>query len=475
MRILGTGIDYSTGNPLVGPLDEQAFGEAVQQSLTRNGEALRRTTRASTTATTYRDEVERERWVDLGDPKAAGWTFLVNGADPERDAIIQALRPLAEHRGMENPSSPLIFNGEAEEEWTGWLQEHYFGLELEGKKTPHYVLIAAGPGQVPFHFQALLDSAASVGRVDFDSRPNLEAYVSKLIRLETAAAPAASREVLFFAPDQGPGDATYFSRRYMAEPLAQHVKTTARFPVSTLIGENASKARFLENVRQARPALVYTASHGMGAPREGLDVQKRVNGAMCCQHERGDPLSDWLLTADDVPESEPFLEGSVFFQFACFGYGTPAESDFQHWLPGAKLQPNAAADFVAALPRKLLAHPRGPVAFIGHVDTAWLHGFDDPENPHLLERWSPRIAPFKKAIEILLKCQPSALSMADMNKRFDLGNAILTTTFDRMKRGNLQLTPELNERLANAFILRSDAQNYMVFGDPAAHLRIPAG
>ncbi len=34
-------------------------------------------------------------------------------------------------------------------------------------------------------------------------------------------------------------------------------------------------------------------------------------------------------------------------------------------------------DFVAALPKRLLAHPRGPIAYAGHRDTAWRHGFAD--------------------------------------------------------------------------------------------------
>ena len=51
-------------------------------------------------------------------------------------------------------------------------------------------------------------------------------------------------------------------------------------------------------------------------------------------HETGDAMEDWLITAEDVDGEQPFLEGSVVFQFACFGYGTPAESDFRHWLGG---------------------------------------------------------------------------------------------------------------------------------------------
>ncbi len=473
MRILATGIDYSTGGPLITPLDEQAFGEAVQQALVRNADELRRTTRASTAATTYRGEVERERTVDLGDPKAAGWTFLLNAKDPQRTLLVEALRPLAVHRGMEDPASPLLFNGEPEEEWSEWLQEQYFAPELEGRKSPHYILIAGGPAQVPFHFQALLDSAASVGRVEFDSPADVSAYVEKLIRLEKESSPVAARQALFFAPDGGPDDATYFSRRYMADPLAKYVEASCRIPTAALLGDDADKERFLASALKERPALVYIASHGLGAPNESPDVQRDFNGAICCQHGMNDPIEDWLVSADDVPPDAAFFEGSIVFLFACFGYGTPAESDVLHWLGEGKVKVNAAADFVAALPKALLAHPRGPIGFVGHVDTAWLHGFNDPESPHLLERWHPRIAPFRKAVDLLLKCQPAGVAMSDMNKRFDLGNAVLTTTFDRIKRGKLTPGPEMNERLASAFIQRSDAQNYMVFGDPAARLRIP--
>lgn len=470
MRILGTGIDYSTGDVLIDSIDEETFGQAIQESLARHAAEVQSSMRTRSGGKAYRGEIDRARTVDLGDPKAAGWTFLVNRDDPRRGEIESALAPLAEHRGM-GETSPLVFNGEPEEDWHDWMQEHYFGLELDGKKRPHYVLIAGGPDQIPFHFQALFDSAASVGRVDFDTIGDLQAYVEKILRHERAPAPTAAREALFFATDGGPGDATHFSRRFMADPLARHVRKSCRFPTRTSIADEATKKQFLDEARQRKPALVYTASHGMAAPKERLEVQKRVNGGICCQHTKGDAREEWLITADDVDVNQPFLEGSVFFQFACFGYGTPAESDFRHWLGGAAL--NSSASFVAALPKKLLAHPRGPIAFIGHVDTAWLHGFDDPENPYLVDRWSSRIAPYKKAIEILLACQPAGLAMSDMNKRFDYANAELTLTFDRMMRRRLEITPALHKRLANTFIFRSDAQNYMVFGDPAVSLRIP--
>ncbi len=50
--------------------------------------------------------------------------------------------------------------------------------------------------------------------------------------------------------------------------------------------------------------------------------------------------------------------------------------------------------------------------------------------------------------------------------RYDLYNAFLTNTYDRMQRGK-QMPSEFHKKLVNQFITRSDAQNYMILGDPA--------
>ena len=410
------------------------------------------------------------RTVDLGDPRSAGWSFLVAADDPKRDRLIEVLRPLAEHRGMKDPGSPLVYAGE--EDWFDWLTDHYTLLDVD--ERPHYVLIAAGPDRVPFHFQSFLDTAASTGRVDFgDSFDDLGAYVEKLIRLETAAEPAAKAEVVFFAPDGGPDDPTHYSHLYMAQPLIELVRDEGGFEVSEMLGDAATKEALVETLGASKAAVVYTASHGMADPEGTLESQQRLNGAICCQQTGGETRDeDWLFMGEDVPkDGGPFLEGAVFFQFACYGFGTPRESDFDHWNVG---QPTlqAHADFCSALPQRLLAHPRGPVAYIGHVDTAWLHGFDDPQAPTPLEPWHPRLAPFRSAIEFLLECQPPGYAMGDLGKRYGELNALLTNTWDRMSRGALQMSPELEARLANQFIMRSDAQNYLVFGDPAAQVRV---
>jgi hypothetical protein len=468
MRVLATGIDYSTGRPLIAAMDEETFVSTIVSSLESNADEVTRVKAESTRGATYRKEIERERQADLGDPLEVGWTYLVNQNDPQLEDVIQALGPLAERRGMADPTKPLLFGGEQELQWQDWLDGNYSPLMTEN--LPYYVLIVGDPELVPFRFQALLDTGAAVGRVAFDNVDDLRAYVDKLVRLESDKEPSASRDIVVFAPDLGEDDPTHFSRQYLAVPLVVRMRERLGFDPTFVGADDATKERLDDVLRTTKPALVYTASHGLGAPNEPLETQLRVNGAICCQDSAvGD---EGYFMADDVSFDDPFLEGSVFFQFACFGYGTPAESDYMHWFQEPTL--NSERDFVAALPKRLLAHPRGPIAFVGHVDTAWLHGFDDPNNPLTVERFHPRLDPFASAVDELLTVRPLGLALERMNKRYVYGSTLLASVLDQMQRHSLALDDELRARIADIFVYRSDAQNYHVYGDPAARLRIPA-
>jgi hypothetical protein len=260
----------------------------------------------------------------------------------------------------------------------------------------------------------------------------------------------------------------------MAEPMADLIHDEFKLATTRLLGDQATKERLSAALAAARPAIVYTASHGLGAIGETAELQARFNGAICCQTQ-GPLTLDGLFGGDDVPSGgAPFLEGAVFFQFACYGYGTPAVSEYAHWLeaPGKETR-NTDRDFVAALPKRLLAHPRGPIAFIGHLDTAFLHGFTDATAPETLDRWHNRIQPFVSAARMLLDVQASGLAMQAMNERYAALNTLLANTYDRIQRGTMQWTPTSQARFLDSWITRGDAQNYMIFGDPAARLRLP--
>lgn len=468
MKISGLGLDLD-GTPLFPPIDEDQVADSLVQSLAHNAPGVKKATATTSGAVSYRGETQRIV-VDPGDPRVAGWAYLVNEDDPQLNTIKEIMRPLAEHRGMEDPESPLLYHGEEEEKWFDWLHDSYYSLDLDGKKTPQYILIVGSPQQVPFLFQSVLDTAANVGRVAFDSLDDLQTYVEKVIRLDTADAPVVDRESVFFAPDAGLPDPTYFSREYMALPMAAHVRDTFNMNTVKIIGGEATKQNLETALRTRRPGLVYTASHGLGLTNQPFDMQKRLNGAICCQTS-GQLTLDDLFKAEDIP-TDPFLEGAIFFQFACFGYGTPAMSDYAHWLDNVPEQ-YTEADFVAALPKKLLAHPRGPIAYIGHLDTAFLHGFADVEDPYILDRWHTRIAPFVTAVDKLLGVQPSGYAMLDMNTRYSVCNAMITSTYDRYQRAPFEWTPERKQKFLDRWITRGDAQNYMVLGDPGVRLRLP--
>jgi hypothetical protein len=459
--LVGTGLDLSR-NHLYRALDIHVAGERILKRLVENSLSFAAGRDQTFTAERMRGERRRVVGADLGDPKAAGWSYLVAEDDPDRDAIAQALELLAQHRGMRAPE-PLVYSRAVTA--ADWMTQQYQGIPAESR--PYYVMIVGGPERVPFSFQALLDSAGAVGRVAFGTVDELAAYAEKIVRLETAADASTRPEAVFFSPTPGIGDPTYFSDLFMAGPLAAH---TESFDINVrhLRGTDATKAKLSDALTASRAAIVYTASHGLGATSAGIDDQRKWNGAICCQDD-GD---DWLFGAADVPSDEqPFLEGSVFFQFACFGYGTPAQSDFMHWI--GESGRNSTQDFVAALPSRLLAHPRGPVAYLGHVDMAWLHGFTDPEDPFITTAYHQRLQPFQNALDLLLTRNRVGLALNEMNKRYDVLNGVLTGHLDAMQRDRRSWTPERAEDLASSFIFRGDAQNHMLMGDPATEVRIP--
>ncbi len=461
MQIMGLGLDPE-GELLFKPTEQAVF---ARQILAEWGNVPKGAGSGS-----FRGEVMPQAVV-AGDPRAVGWTYLIHSADPWRDQILEIMKPLAERRGMEEPKAPLLFSGEAEDEWLDWIETHCNSKRLEGKTVPHYVLIVGAPRLIPFKFQSFLDTGASVGRLDFDSLDDLEAYVHKIIRLESAPEPVVSRQALLFATDQGLPDPTFYSHHYMAEPLKDHMENRLKVPTHFLAGADATRPNLSAALTALNPALVYSASHGLAAIRKPLDYQKRYNGGLCCQYE-GRFTPEDLFSADDIPLDRPFLEGSVFFQFACFGYGTPATSDLSHWRFDY-VEEYAGQEFVAALPRKLLAHPHGPLAYIGHLDIALLHGFADPKDPQGAGRWGARMSVFVGAVNKILGVQSSGLAMQDLNDRFNAANFAITNTYDRQRRGALQWSEQAETRLVDNWLMRTDAQNFMILGDPAARVRLP--
>ncbi len=476
MIIFGNGINPSTRELLYPPISQEIFGMNVFDYALQNQHEITNLLKSTQLTTSFKFGApiilrrELTPIIDINDVDQMGWTFLVSSKDKHVSDIIDVLQPLAKHRKMTNPKVPLFFNGEMPNQWSDWFRDNYTSPLAEGKKVPRYVLIVGDPDLIPFKFQSLLDSAGFVGRIDFDSREQITSYINKILRLEQNKSTLASREVFAMGTDFGPSDPTFYSAKYLVKPISEYVSSKLHFKTKTLLGEQASKSNLMQSLKQNKPALVFTASHGAGFLNENFLTQKKLNGAIYCQGGEDMPLDDILFTSYDIPVDEGFLEGAIFFQFACFGYGTPSQSDFQHWQQG-RVQISSQQGFVSDMPKTLLAHDRGPIAYIGHVDLAWLQGFDDPKNPDPLHGYDNRIVPFIDSCRSLLSAEPVGRSLEEMNKRYDIENAVIVNRIDQAKKQS-EFSEKLYTSIAEEFILRSDAQNYMLLGDPAVKINV---
>src|SRR6185295_3574541 len=102
MRVLRLGIDHATGKLLYPALEEQVLAQALRQGVARNLARLRSESEAVSQAVAFRGEVQPQPTVNLADPRAAGWTYLVAEDDPRRSEIASIMKPLALYRGMDD-------------------------------------------------------------------------------------------------------------------------------------------------------------------------------------------------------------------------------------------------------------------------------------------------------------------------------------------------------------------------------------
>jgi len=467
MQIAPLGLDYGTKKLIFDPIDKNELIESIARYV--GTVDFRRETDSLISK-----GIKRAINENPNDPKASGWTFLINKGNRKKYEIIESIRPLAEFRGMKNPDQPLEFDNKCMQcDWHEWIRDNYDTLNATPVGKPRYIMIVGGPHDVPYHFQSELDIGANVGRVDFDSIEDLQKYIQKVIRIEQSNNAVTNGGTTFFATNGGETDPTYYSHHFLVNPLKDHVRDVMNRNVTELVEDNATKKKLLDNLKNSKSSLIFTASHGMGAPGADADTQKRVTGAICCQEEPGrSDEGDWLLTAEDIPNTdEPFLEGSVIFQFACLGYGTPKMSDLNHWFPQNWGFPQQIAhdDFTSALPKKLLAHKRGPIAYIGHLDNALLHGFDDPDNPGT-DIQSPRIVPFLSCVEKILSSHSVSEAMNDMNEKYSSQAVKIMRLNDDHQKKDIEDSVYFTQ-LSDAFLTGIDARNFMLMGDPACFVK----
>jgi hypothetical protein len=416
--------------------------------------------------------------VDPTDITQAGWGIVfLRDEDP---AVKSALQPLIDHRRKQinNDAVVKVLDYQEGEDWQNWLARYNVAPgSVIPSKIPYYLLLVGDPARIPFGFGQLLSVEYGVGRLHFDLPEDYAAYAASLIDYETSSAVPNEKEAVFFGVRHPFDPATQNSADFLVAPLADGTPGGADAPaepgaaqkwgyrVRKIMNEEATKAALLgviaQNPQKKSPALLFSASHGMGFPL-GDPNQIPAQGALLCQNWPGFGAigPNNYCSAADIPAGSR-VHGMVMFHFACYSAGTPERDQFIH-RPGQPPRAIASKPFLAALPKRWLTHPQGgALACIGHVERAWGYSIIGPHA-------GPQIQTFQNAIGRILTGQPLGYALKDFKERYAALSTSLSAVLQQAEWGG---TPDPNS-LAAQWIERNDAEGYLLIGDPAAKIRV---
>jgi hypothetical protein len=411
------------------------------------------------------------------------WGLLVPEG-PEGDRLLELVAPLRAAREEQQGGSAIVFRAPPNmnaEEVASWWSEVYLDEAIREEERPRYLLVLGDADRISWEMQQRLAADIFIGRLAAASEAGYESYVAKVLRHERG--PAKATRALYHTVRDGTGATTAGHRGLMMPTVerSREGRENGSFDAEVIeeLG-SVSIDDFVAAAAAESPTLLFSISHGAGAPRAGwstLEEMRRLQGAMSFG-------SGSRLTAEDIA-SRPFLPGGAWFYFACYGAGTPGESAFHHWLSSLRdlglygrdidavlrsLPAKGERPFVAALPQAALANPDGPLAVMGHVDLAWSFSFQDVGTTG---KYRP--ARFQDIFRTIVAGKRIGAASWELQRFFNLASTDLSTLYDRDARAKAQgdETPEDKKRRtrkATLWMLRQDLSAYVLLGDPAAYL-----
>ena len=406
------------------------------------------------------------------------------------DRLLELIKPLQKAREQQQGEPAIVFRappGLKEEEAGTWWTEVYGDESIDEADRPRYLMMLGDADVLSWELQQRLAADTFCGRLCFPKEADYESYVHKLLAAEKAK-PAAGSRALYYTVKDGTA-ATNIGYAGLMTPTIEasrlgHQKGV--FPAREIIeigdGENISPDDFMAATLGDAPSMLFSISHGCGAPRAGWsngDEQRHLQGAMSFGR-------DGKITAEDLRE-RAFLPGGLWFFFACFGAGTPHGSAFHHWLSALRdvglygknidavlksLPGEHERPFVAALPQAALANPNGPLAVMGHVDLAWTFSFQD-----IGTTGKYRPSRFQDIFRTLVDGKRVGAGYFELQRFFNQASVDLSAMYDkdaRNKAKNIVAEDDKERKIRRAtlWMLRQDLSAYILLGDPAARLNI---
>jgi hypothetical protein len=457
-----TGIDATTGKPLIPEIDLDEFYTAIDGERT-----FRETDKTEQKAIARELELKRDPERGLRaklDPlnlNDAGWGLVYpKGTDPE---VIEALDDLVKRRdGQKIEVAPEFFNDahgfrKFKKEKSGNVDPRYL---------PYYMLLVGPPGApdgLTFRFQHNLSDVRPVGRVAFARSEQYAAYANKVIEYEKGQVAARQARIDLFSTCTD--EATKSSDRYLIENLLAYMKTH-NLAHTVVRGVDATRPA-LEAALKSGASVLFTASHGLFYPylpenKPALELQKQVMGALLTATWNGKegPVPEAAYLAGDHLDPSFDLRGLIVFCFACYSAGAPHIERFAEYYARQPLQ-IAPTDFVTRLPQKMLE--RGALAFIGHVEKSWGYSF-------ISAGVGADTATYEDLLALLLDGRPVGLAFEEtMTRRYLDKNGELTdelNLFTQFENGKIDRADVLK-----CWTDRQDARAYIILGDPFVSLK----
>jgi hypothetical protein len=413
--------------------------------------------------------------IDPNNLEQAGWCVLfARDVDP---AVKSALAPLLAHRESQAKRLFKVFEGDTGlrpgDDARKWIERQgaSFAVVDPENGIPVYVLIVGSPAQIPFEFQYLLDLYWNVGRLHFDTTDEYRHYAESVVDYETSASVPHKKRAAIFSVRHLGDRPTALLHDQLAEPLIAGSSTMRSlagngFRLTPLLAAAATKERLsvLLSGREdgGAPAFLFTGSHGVKF-RMTDPAQRDKQGALLCQDwpGAGAPEPRQMFAAADVPD-DARVHGLIHFLFACYGGGCPTHDSFG-LRSGETPKPLVEQPIVAKLPQRLLA--KGALASLAHVDRAWAYSFQN-------SRGAPQLQEMREVMVRILRGERIGQATDKFNMRWAVLAAELHESQNLRESFANQVVSDAE--LANRFVARNDARNYVILGDPAVRLRTDA-